>query len=80
MSHTIIVALAVTISDDGAPCFPAFESLPDVDAEHVSVVGVLDRGNPSNNFEPQIFASWPAEQARETVEKFSATGGMEHGP
>jgi hypothetical protein len=80
MSHTIIVALAVTLSDTSTPSFPAFESIPDVDAEHVAVVAVQDRRNPVNNNNPAVFSSWPEEKKNIEAAKAEAGVEMEHAP
>lgn len=58
--RTVIIALAVTIPDS-AVVNPNhdLDSLSDFlngFAERGSVVGILDRDKPANNFEPQIFA------------------------
>lgn len=66
--HTIIVALAVTVKNDGSVSLPAFERAFDDVAEHVTVVAVLDRQKPENNHEPQIFAAWPEEREAATPE------------
>jgi hypothetical protein len=85
-SHTLLVALAVTISDSDADSLPAFERAFDGLADYVSVVSVMDREVPTNNYEPQIFADWPGTVKWPHADDlpvdpgFADARGMEHAP
>jgi hypothetical protein len=62
--RTIILALAIPVSDETGEVFPAVEQyLHDEGVEDVQVVGVLDQTKPENNYEPQIFAAYHYEKA-----------------
>lgn len=60
--RTIIVAVALTIGDNTpAPEDMDFDGFTDYlmgSSEHLEVVAVLDREQPGNNVEPQIFTAY----------------------
>lgn len=78
MQRTVIFAVAVTMDLDPSATIPQtndvlklMDWIADNDSQDVlpldavSVVGVLDRGNPASNQNPQLFADYDAEQAAE---------------
>lgn len=87
--RTIIIAVAVPVPDGH---MPAIESLlNEAKVDGAEIVGVLDRAQPKNNYEPQIFAAFHEEQRRgDTKSAFEerdhgfgvhpGEAGMEHAP
>lgn len=61
--RTYILALAITAGVDSDPPLPVYDADDIIDlfaqtAENITVVAVLDREQPQNNIEPQVFADY----------------------
>lgn len=60
--RTIIVATAFQVEDDFHYTQKELDEVVKMEDPFTTVVGILDRERPENNYEPQIFAGYKDEQ------------------